>query len=230
MDAANTVGVLADIGSIAFVVDAAHTIDRGVQLNTGENLGRAYSRHIDLCIFCLQVIAVNGADARQLDIDIFGLPFQISRSGTAQGADHRRGVHFHSDIAGAAEAEIQLIFIGEFGLADNIAGAGRIDGIEFRRCHVNFEPIGGIEVNMGPFVDDQPIAFLVDLYIRQQVVISFHFYPCRLALGDIYVCRGVAINIFKAADTMVFGFDIAVALDPFTEEMMAGGKNEGENQ
>ena len=83
---------------------------------------------------------------------------------------------------------------------------------------------------MGPFADDQPVAFLVDLYIRQEVVIPFHFYPCRLALGDIYICRGVAINIFKAADTMVFSFDIAVALDPFAEEMLAGGKKEGKNQ
>ena len=83
---------------------------------------------------------------------------------------------------------------------------------------------------MGPFADDQPVAFLVNLYIRQEVVISFHFYPGRLALDDKYVCRSVAINILKAADIMVFGFDIAIALDPFAEEMMARGKKEGKNQ
>ena len=83
---------------------------------------------------------------------------------------------------------------------------------------------------MGPFADDQPVTFLVDLYIRQEVVISFHFYPGRLTLGNINVCRSVAINIFKAADIMVFGFDISVAFDPFAEEMMAGAEKEGKNQ
>ena len=132
MDTADAIGVLTDIGGIAFVVDAADAIDCGVQLNAGENLGRAYSRHIDLCIFCLQIIAVGRADARQFDIDIFGLSFQISRSGTAEGANDGRCIDLHPDIAGAAEAKVQIIIIGEFGLTDNIAGAGRIDGIEFR--------------------------------------------------------------------------------------------------
>jgi hypothetical protein len=29
---------------------------------------------------------------------------------------------------------------------------------------------------------------------------------------------------------MIFGFDISVALDPFAQEMMAGGKKKGKNQ
>ena len=132
MDTADTIGMLADVGGIAFVVDAADAIDRGVQLNAGENFGRAYSRYIHLCIFCLQLIAVGRADARQFDIDIFGLSFQVSRSCTAERANDSRCIHLHPDIAGAAEAKVQIIIIGEFGLTDNIAGAGRIDGIEFR--------------------------------------------------------------------------------------------------
>ena len=58
MDAADTISMLSNIGSIAFVVDAAHAVDRGLQLNAGENLGLTNSRYIHLRIFCLQVIAV----------------------------------------------------------------------------------------------------------------------------------------------------------------------------
>ena len=102
--------------------------------------------------------------------------------------------------------------------------------VVFGGCYVNFEPIGGIEVNMRPIADDQTISFLADLDIRQEVVIPFHFYPGRFALADVYVCRSGTINVFKAADIMVFGFDIAVAPNPFAKEMAAGGKSERKSQ
>src|ERR1700733_3522628 len=98
--------------------------------------------------------------------------------------------------------------------------------IENRCCHIYANVSAWPEVESWPLLYPDPVTFLLDLDILQEIFVSFDLDRRLVTLRYHDFCSPADVHVLKIADMTILCLYISISVNPFPHDIPAGANSD----